>query len=97
MTMETEEDMDFVNIIVRDPNTGDEEYVASLSGTLTVAPQGKVQIPVNGAKELELVFEFTSDENWHLKGPKITKLGAQTVSSRGFWFSGWFHSLLGQM
>jgi C-terminal processing protease CtpA/Prc len=79
MTMETEEDMDFVNIIVRDPNNGHEQYILSASGTQTIAPTGKVQIPVNGAKQLEIVFEFMSDENWHLKGPRISKLAVQAL------------------
>jgi len=79
MTMETEEDMDFVNIIVRDPNNGHEQYILSASGTQTIAPTGKVQIPVNGAKQLEIVFEFMSDENWHLKGPRIRKLAVQAL------------------
>ena len=79
MAMETEDDMDFVNIIIRDPNTGKEEYVASLSGVADIKPTEKLEIPVNGAKELEIVFEFMSDENWHLKGPQIKKLGIQTL------------------
>ena len=78
MKMETEDGMDFVNIIVRDPETGNEEYLASLSGALDIAPTDKVEIPVNGAKQLELVFEFMSDENWHMKGPEITKLNVKT-------------------
>lgn len=78
MAMETEDDMDFVNIIVRDPNTGREEYVASVSGTADIKPEDKLAIPVSGAKEVELVFEFMSDENWHMKGPVIKKLGLQT-------------------
>lgn len=78
LKMDTEEDMDFVNIIVRDPVTGDEEYVASLSGSFNVAPANKVRIPTNGAKQLEIVFEFMSDENWNMKGPEITKLAVQT-------------------
>ncbi len=79
MSMETEEDMDFVNIIVRDPNNGQEQYLLSASGTLNIAPTSKIQIPVNGAKQLEIVFEFMSDENWHLKGPRITKLAVQSL------------------
>lgn len=79
MKMETEDDMDFVNIIVRDPVTGDEEYAASLSGTFNVAPETKLEIPTNGAKHLEIVFEFMSDENWNMKGPEITKLGIQAL------------------
>lgn len=79
LRMQTESGMDFVNIIVRDPVTGDEEYLASLSGTYNIAPQDKISIPVRGAKQLEIVFEFMSDENWNLKGPEITKLGVQTL------------------
>jgi C-terminal processing protease CtpA/Prc len=83
MNMETEEGMDFVNIIVRDPETGNEEYLASVSGTLDIAPTRKVMIPVNGAKQLEIVFEFMSDENWHMTGPAITKLNVQTLTTAG--------------
>jgi C-terminal processing protease CtpA/Prc len=79
MTMETEEDMDFVNIILRDPNNGHEQYLLSASGSQSIKPIGKVQIPVNDAQQLEVVFEFMSDENWHLKGPKITKLAVQAL------------------
>ena len=79
MMMATEEDMDFVNIIIRDPQTGHEEYILSTSGIQRIAPASKVRIPVNGAKQLEIVFEFMSDENWHLKGPEITKLGLQAL------------------
>jgi hypothetical protein len=78
MVLETEDDMDFVNIIVRDPNTGREEYAASVSGTADIKPSDKLSIPVNGAEELEIVFEFMSDENWHMKGPVISKLTLQT-------------------
>jgi C-terminal processing protease CtpA/Prc len=78
MALETEDDMDFVNIIVRDPNTGREEYAASVSGTADIKPSDKLSIPVNGAEELEIVFEFMSDENWHMKGPVISKLTLQT-------------------
>ncbi len=77
MTMQTEEDMDFVNIIVRDPNDGHEQYIFSASGTLNINPRDKVKIPVGKAKQLEIVFEFVSDENWHLKGPRISKLAVQ--------------------
>ena len=83
MKLETEDGMDFVNIIVRDPETGYEEYLASVSGTLDIAPTDKIQIPVNGAKQLEIVFEFMSDENWHMKGPEITKLNVQTLTTAG--------------
>jgi hypothetical protein len=78
MTLDTEDDMDFVNIIVRDPNTGREEYVASVSGTADIKPDETLSIPVDGLKEVEIVFEFMSDENWHMNGPKITKLGLKT-------------------
>jgi len=78
MTLDTEDDMDFVNIIVRDPNTGREEYVASVSGTADIKPGEALAIPVDGLKEVEIVFEFMSDENWHMNGPKITKLGLKT-------------------
>ena len=78
MALETEDDMDFVNIIVRDPNTGREEYAASVSGTADINPSDKLSIPVNGAEEMEIVFEFMSDENWHMKGPVISKLTLQT-------------------
>jgi Peptidase family S41 len=77
MGFELESDMDFVNIIVRDPSTGDEAYIASLSGSGTIASAEKIKIPVNGAKRLEVVFEFTSDENWHMKGPEISKLSIE--------------------
>ena len=77
MALELESGMDFVNIIVRDPSTGDESYLAPLSGSGTIAPVEKVKIPVNGAKHLEVVFEFTSDENWHMKGPEISKLSIE--------------------
>jgi hypothetical protein len=83
MVMETEDNMDFVNIVVRDPVTGNEEYLASLSGALEIAPTDKVMIPVNGAKQLEIVFEFMSDENWHMTGPEITKLNVQTLTTAG--------------
>jgi len=78
MALETEEDMDFLNIIVRDPNTGREEYAASVSGTADIEPSDKLEIPVDGTKEVEIVFEFMSDENWHMTGPVIKKLGIQT-------------------
>jgi hypothetical protein len=78
MKMETEDDMDFVNIIIRNPVTGDEEYVASLSGSFNVNPSQKIEIPTKGADQLELVFEFISDENWNLKGPEVKKLAIQT-------------------
>lgn len=78
MALETEDDMDFVNIIIRDPSTGREEYVASVSGTADIRPSEKLSIPVNGADEMEIVFEFMSDENWHMAGPAISKLTLQT-------------------
>jgi len=70
--------MDFVNIIVRDPKTGREEYAASVSGTADIRPSKALSIPVENTEEVEIVFEFISDENWHMKGPVITKLGLQT-------------------
>ena len=79
MKMETEDDMDYVNIIVRDPATGDEEYVASVSGTFDISPDQKIEIPTKGADQLEIVFEFMSDENWNMKGPEIRKLAIQTL------------------
>lgn len=78
MALETEDDMDFVNIIIRNPSTGREEYVASVSGTADIRPSEKLSIPVNGTDEMEIVFEFMSDENWHMAGPAISKLTLQT-------------------
>ncbi len=78
MSLDTEGGMDFVNVIIRNPETGDEEYLASLSGSRNIAPTEVLQIPVNGAKRLEVIFEFTSDENWHMKGPQISKLSIAT-------------------
>lgn len=79
MALNTESNMDFVNIIVRDPSSGDEAYIASLSGSGNIAPTDVVTIPVNGAKQLEVIFEFTSDENWHMNGPEISKLSIQSL------------------
>jgi hypothetical protein len=70
MELETESNMDFVNLIIRDPNSGNEYYAASFSGTQVLKDAGVV-FNVGGAPEIEIVLEFTSDENWHMRGPQI--------------------------
>jgi hypothetical protein len=78
MILESEDEMDYLNIIVRDPVTDTEIYLASLSGTLNLDSRRPLQLPTAGMEQMEIVLEFMSDENWNMKGPEISRLTIMT-------------------
>ncbi|MCX6125900.1 MAG: S41 family peptidase [Proteobacteria bacterium] len=89
-SLESEDGMDVFSIIARDTTSGSETYLHSLDGIVRTNGTYPLAIPNNG-KNIELVLEFESDENWNLKGPEIKKLG---IKSRSI-FDFVFHRLIG--
>jgi hypothetical protein len=74
--LETEDSMDIFSIIARDTNTGKETYLYTLDGVMDLG--GPVGIPIpNDGKNVEIVFEFESDQNWNMKGPEIRELSVK--------------------
>lgn len=79
-SLESEEGMDTMSILVRDPDTGRETYLYTLDGVLALSSPVLLPIPHNG-KRVEVVLEFESDENWNMKGPIVKTLGVQSTNS----------------
>ncbi len=78
--LQTENGMDMLNIIARDPDTGRETYIYSLDGNLDTTQAVPVEIPHNG-KRVEIVLEFESDENWNMVGPEIREINVKSRTS----------------
>lgn len=79
--LQSENGMDILNILARDPDTGRETYIYSLDGSLETPRAVPVEIPHTG-KRVEIVLEFESDENWNMVGPEIREITVKPARSR---------------
>ncbi|MCX6117671.1 MAG: S41 family peptidase [Proteobacteria bacterium] len=91
--LQSEEGMDVFSIMARDPNTGAEQYIYTLDGTISTGRPAMIPIP-KIANQMEIVLEFESDENWNMVGPKIKTLAVIKAPNQSPFEGGLFSNLV---